>query len=84
MTKTNGSQTTKEGDSVNLTCINRCEARDLPSAFTWFKNGAAIYEGSGLHLSNVSSANSGNYTCSLRMQAGTASGVINIDVEREY
>lgn len=74
----------KEGDSVNLTCINRCDARDLSSAFTWFKSGAPVYEGSGLYLSNISSENSGNYTCSLKTQAATASGVMNINVECEY
>uniref|UniRef100_A0A7N8YKY5 Ig-like domain-containing protein n=1 Tax=Mastacembelus armatus TaxID=205130 RepID=A0A7N8YKY5_9TELE len=28
----------KEGDSVNLTCINRCDGDGLSSAFLWFKN----------------------------------------------
>ncbi|XP_026215678.1 B-cell receptor CD22-like [Anabas testudineus] len=81
VTKTNGNETMKEGDFVNLTCLNRCDARDPASAFTWFKNGEPINEGPALYLSNISPANSGNYTCSLKTQAGTSSGVMHIDVE---
>ncbi|XP_054463923.1 B-cell receptor CD22-like [Anoplopoma fimbria] len=68
-----------EGDSVNLTCRNVCDD-NLSSAFTWFKKGEPIDEGPGLYLSNMSSTNSGNYTCSLKTHTGTVSGVINIDV----
>ncbi|XP_067332264.1 B-cell receptor CD22-like isoform X1 [Channa argus] len=81
VTSTNGNETIKEGDSVNLTCINRCDRDGLSSAFTWYKNGEAIYEEPVLYFSNISSANSGNYTCSLNMLRGTTSGVVNIDVE---
>uniref|UniRef100_A0A7N5ZSY1 Ig-like domain-containing protein n=1 Tax=Anabas testudineus TaxID=64144 RepID=A0A7N5ZSY1_ANATE len=84
VTKTNGNETMKEGDFVNLTCLNRCDARDPASAFTWFKNGEPINEGPALYLSNISPANSGNYTCSLKTQAGTSSGVMHIDVECEH
>uniref|UniRef100_A0A3B4UBN8 Ig-like domain-containing protein n=1 Tax=Seriola dumerili TaxID=41447 RepID=A0A3B4UBN8_SERDU len=84
VTKTNGNGTMKEGDSVNLTCINSCNGGDLSSAFTWFKNGKAISEGRALYLSNISSTTSGNYTCSITTHKGTSSEVININVEREY
>ncbi|KAF1379534.1 hypothetical protein PFLUV_G00177050 [Perca fluviatilis] len=80
VTKPNGNGTTKEGDSVNLTCRNSCDGSKL-SAFTWFKNGEPITEGPTLYLSNMSSTNSGNYTCSLKTHTGTTSGVIHIDVE---
>ncbi|XP_051244876.1 B-cell receptor CD22 isoform X7 [Dicentrarchus labrax] len=79
MTKPNVNGTVKEGDSINLTCINSCD--DLSSAFTWFKSGEPFSEGPVLYLSNMSSTNSGNYTCSLKTHTGTTSGVINIDVE---
>ncbi|XP_042360070.1 B-cell receptor CD22-like [Plectropomus leopardus] len=81
MTKPDGSRATKEGDSVNLTCINSCDGRNISSAFTWFKNGKPFHEGAVLYLSNISSKSSGNYTCSLKTHKGTTSGVINIDVE---
>ncbi|XP_022608364.1 B-cell receptor CD22-like [Seriola dumerili] len=81
VTKTNGNGTMKEGDSVNLTCINSCNGGDLSSAFTWFKNGKAISEGRALYLSNISSTTSGNYTCSITTHKGTSSEVININVE---
>ncbi|XP_037649503.1 B-cell receptor CD22-like [Sebastes umbrosus] len=81
VTNPNGNRATKEGDSVNLTCSRGCDGGDLSSAFTWFKNGEPINEGPALYLSNVSSTNSGNYTCSLKTHTGTTSGVINIDVE---
>uniref|UniRef100_A0A8C4HBG4 Ig-like domain-containing protein n=1 Tax=Dicentrarchus labrax TaxID=13489 RepID=A0A8C4HBG4_DICLA len=74
-----GGKTMNEGESVNLTCINSCD--DLSSAFTWFKSGEPFSEGPVLYLSNMSSTNSGNYTCSLKSHTGTTSGVINIDVE---
>uniref|UniRef100_A0A8P4GIB7 Ig-like domain-containing protein n=1 Tax=Dicentrarchus labrax TaxID=13489 RepID=A0A8P4GIB7_DICLA len=82
MTKPNGNRTMNEGESVNLTCINSCD--DLSSAFTWFKSGEPFSEGPVLYLSNMSSTNSGNYTCSLKSHTGTTSGVINIDVECKY
>ncbi|XP_078126014.1 sialic acid-binding Ig-like lectin 14 isoform X3 [Sander vitreus] len=81
VTKPNGNRTTKEGDSVNLTCRNSCDGGNLLSAFTWFKNGEPITEGPTLYLSNMSYTNSGNYTCSLKTHTGTTSGVIHIDVE---
>ncbi|XP_040917574.1 B-cell receptor CD22-like isoform X2 [Toxotes jaculatrix] len=71
----------KEGDSVNLTCINSCDGGNFSSAFTWFKNGEPINEGPVFYLRNISSTNSGNYTCSLTTHKETTSGVINIDVE---
>ncbi|XP_039682042.1 carcinoembryonic antigen-related cell adhesion molecule 6-like isoform X3 [Perca fluviatilis] len=81
VTKPNGNGTTKEGKSVNLTCRNICDGSKLLSAFTWFKNGEPITEGPTLYLSNMSSTNSGNYTCSLKTHTGTTSGVIHIDVK---
>ncbi|XP_033501537.1 B-cell receptor CD22-like [Epinephelus lanceolatus] len=81
VTKPDGNRRTKEGDSVNLTCINSCDGGNLSSAFTWFKNGELINEGPVLYLSNMSTATSGSYTCSLEAHTGTASGVVNIDVE---
>ncbi|XP_023265812.1 B-cell receptor CD22-like [Seriola lalandi dorsalis] len=64
VTKTNGNRTMKEGDSVNLTCINSCDGGDLSSAITWFKNGKLLNQQSVLFLNKISSTNSGNYTCS--------------------
>ncbi|XP_032394119.1 B-cell receptor CD22 isoform X1 [Etheostoma spectabile] len=81
VTKPNGNRTIKEGDSVNLTCRNGCDGDNLLSAFTWFKNGEPITEGPTLYLSNMSSTNSGNYTCSLKRHTAASSGVIHIDVE---
>uniref|UniRef100_A0A3B4UEM8 Ig-like domain-containing protein n=1 Tax=Seriola dumerili TaxID=41447 RepID=A0A3B4UEM8_SERDU len=74
-------KTMKEGDSVNLTCINSCDGGDLSSAITWFKNGKPLNQQSVLFLSKISSTNSGNYTCSLRTHEGATSGVISLDVE---
>uniref|UniRef100_A0A3Q3RBQ9 Ig-like domain-containing protein n=1 Tax=Monopterus albus TaxID=43700 RepID=A0A3Q3RBQ9_MONAL len=81
MTKPNGNRTTMEGDSVNLTCINSCDSENDVSAFIWFKNRELIHEGPAFYLSNISPANSGNYTCSLKSHKGTTSEVISIDVE---
>lgn len=81
---TSGNGIVKEGDSVNLTCKNDCDDDQGSSVFTWFKNRKPTNEGPVLTLSNVSSTNTGNYTCSLRANAGIASRVININVEREY
>ncbi|XP_040918970.1 B-cell receptor CD22-like isoform X2 [Toxotes jaculatrix] len=80
-TKTNGNRTMKEGDSVNLTCINSCDGGDPSSAFIWFKNGEPISEGPVFYLRNISSTNSGNYTCSLKTHKETTSGIINTDAE---
>uniref|UniRef100_A0A671YRZ6 B-cell receptor CD22 n=1 Tax=Sparus aurata TaxID=8175 RepID=A0A671YRZ6_SPAAU len=81
VTKPNENRATKEGDSVNLTCINDCDGDHLSSAFTWFNNGEPINEGPVLYLSTMSSTDSGNYSCSLKTHTGTASRVINIHVE---
>ncbi|XP_030262345.1 B-cell receptor CD22-like [Sparus aurata] len=81
MTRPLENRATKEGDSVNLTCINGCDGDHLSSAFTWFKNGKPTNEGPVLYLSNMSSTDSGNYSCSLKTHTGTASRVINIHVE---
>uniref|UniRef100_A0A8C2ZVA9 B-cell receptor CD22 n=1 Tax=Cyclopterus lumpus TaxID=8103 RepID=A0A8C2ZVA9_CYCLU len=81
VTQPGGNRTTKEGDSVNLTCLNVCDDGPLSSAFSWRKNGEPIDEGPALYLSNMSSTHSGNYTCSLKTHTGTTSGVIHIDVE---
>ncbi|XP_031723499.1 B-cell receptor CD22-like [Anarrhichthys ocellatus] len=81
VTRPDGNRTTKEGDSVNMTCVNVCDDDNLSSAFIWFKNGEPIKEGPVLYLSNMSSTNSGNYSCSLKTHTGTASGVIHIDVQ---
>ncbi|XP_072225673.1 B-cell receptor CD22-like [Leuresthes tenuis] len=80
ITKHGGNKTVKEGDSVNLTCINSCDD-GKPSAFNWFKNGQSINEGPVVYLRNMSSTNSGNYTCSLNSHSGTTSEVMRIDVE---
>lgn len=84
VTKPKRSRTTEEGDSVSLTCMSACDGSNSSSVFTWFKDGELLHEGSVLHLSNVSTTSSGNYTCSLKTQPGTSSKAINIDVEREY
>ncbi|KAM8723332.1 B-cell receptor CD22-like isoform 2-T2 [Acanthopagrus schlegelii] len=81
MTRPHENRATKEGDSVNLTCINGCDSDHLSSAFTWFKNGEPINEGPVLYLSNMNPTDSGNYSCSLKTHTGTASRVINIHVE---
>ncbi|XP_036943608.1 B-cell receptor CD22-like isoform X2 [Acanthopagrus latus] len=81
MTRPHENRATKEGDSVNLTCINGCDSDHLSSAFTWFKNGEPKNEGPVLYLSNMNPTDSGNYSCSLKTHTGTASRVININVE---
>ncbi|KAM8723148.1 neurotrimin-like isoform 3-T4 [Acanthopagrus schlegelii] len=81
MTRPHENKATKEGDSVNLTCINGCDSDHLSSAFTWFKNGEPKNEGPVLYLSNMNPTDSGNYSCSLKTHTGTASRVININVE---
>ncbi|XP_067332266.1 B-cell receptor CD22-like isoform X3 [Channa argus] len=81
VTKTNRHETMKEGNSVTLTCINKCDSSGLTSAFAWFKNGEAINEGPVLYFNSISSTNSGNYTCSLKTQARVTSRVLNINVE---
>ncbi|XP_036945962.1 carcinoembryonic antigen-related cell adhesion molecule 6-like isoform X4 [Acanthopagrus latus] len=81
MMRPNDNRVTKEGDSVNLTCINGCDSDHLSSAFTWFKNGEPKNEGPVLYLSNMNPTDSGNYSCSLKTHTGTASRVININVE---
>ncbi|XP_041813563.1 B-cell receptor CD22-like [Chelmon rostratus] len=81
VSKHNVNGATKEGDSVKLTCRNGCDGDHLSSAFSWLKNGEIINKGPVLYLSNMSSTNSGNYTCSLKTHTGTTSEIINIDVE---
>ncbi|TKS91985.1 B-cell receptor CD22 B-lymphocyte cell adhesion molecule [Collichthys lucidus] len=81
LAKLNGSRSFKEGDSVNMTCTNSCDGGHRSSIFTWLKNGEPIHEGPVLYVSNISSTNTGNYTCSLKTQRATTSEVINIDVE---
>ena len=84
VTNPDGHRATQEGDSLNLTCTNSCDGGNLSSAFTWFKNGEHINEGSILYLSNMSSENSGNYICSLKTHTGATSGAIYIDVECKW
>uniref|UniRef100_A0A3Q3AB48 Ig-like domain-containing protein n=2 Tax=Kryptolebias marmoratus TaxID=37003 RepID=A0A3Q3AB48_KRYMA len=67
--------TIKEGDSVTLSCTNSCDGDNPSSVFTWFKNGEPINEGKVLDFRNISFANSGNYSCSLKTQRGTTSGI---------
>ncbi|XP_054891859.1 B-cell receptor CD22-like isoform X1 [Poeciliopsis prolifica] len=74
-------ETIKEGDSVNLTCRNRCDGEERSYVYSWFKDGEAINEGPVLRLTNVSSKHSGNYTCSLKMKNKTTSGVAHVNVE---
>uniref|UniRef100_A0A3Q1EBX6 B-cell receptor CD22 n=1 Tax=Acanthochromis polyacanthus TaxID=80966 RepID=A0A3Q1EBX6_9TELE len=81
VTKPNEKETMKEGDSVNMTCVNSCDGDKHSSEFIWFKDGESIIEGPVLYLRNMSFTNSGNYTCSLKAHRGTTSGVIHIDVE---
>ncbi|KAI9514818.1 hypothetical protein NQZ68_031008 [Dissostichus eleginoides] len=81
VTNPDGNRATQEGDSLNLTCTHSCDGGNLSSAFTWFKNGEHINEGSILYLSNMSSENTGNYICSLKTHTGATSGAIYIDVE---
>uniref|UniRef100_A0A3B4EQ31 Ig-like domain-containing protein n=1 Tax=Pundamilia nyererei TaxID=303518 RepID=A0A3B4EQ31_9CICH len=85
---TNGQWTGKSGstlkivgDSVNLTCTDRCDVGNFSSVFTWFKNGEYLQDGRVLQLRNVSFTNSGNYTCSLKTGIETTSGVRHVDVE---
>ncbi|KAL3987050.1 COP9 signalosome complex subunit 5 [Sarotherodon galilaeus] len=81
MTKLKRHESIQEGDSVNLTCTDRCDAGNFSSVFTWFKNGEYLQDGRVLQLGNVSFTNSGNYTCSLKTSTGTTSGVLHVDVE---
>ncbi|KAM3597714.1 uncharacterized protein V6R79_008474 [Siganus canaliculatus] len=77
----NGRGVIMEGDSVGLSCTNSCDGDQRSSAFTWSHNRDPVSEGPVLYLSNVSSTNSGNYTCSLKTHTGATSAVLNIDVE---
>ncbi|CAJ1075084.1 E3 ubiquitin-protein ligase rnf213-alpha [Xyrichtys novacula] len=80
-TKPSENETIKEGDSVSLICKNDCDGGNSSSAFTWFKDGELLSEGSSLHLTNISFIHSGNYTCSIKTQPKTASRAIRIAVE---
>lgn len=84
MTKLKRHESIQEGDSVNLTCTDRCDVGNFSSVFIWFKNGEHLQDGRVLQLRNVSFTNSGNYTCSVKTGTGTTSGVLHVDVEREY
>ncbi|XP_051797204.1 B-cell receptor CD22-like [Acanthochromis polyacanthus] len=64
-----------------MTCVNSCDGGNISSVFTWFKDGESINEGPVLYLTNISSTNSGNYMCSLKVHRGATSRVIHIDVE---
>uniref|UniRef100_A0A3Q0S8T6 Ig-like domain-containing protein n=1 Tax=Amphilophus citrinellus TaxID=61819 RepID=A0A3Q0S8T6_AMPCI len=77
-------QSVQEGDSVNLTCTNSCDRRNLSFVFTWFKNGGRLHERQMLHLRNVSFTDSGNYSCSLKADTEATSEVLHVDVECEY
>nr|XP_013769096.1 PREDICTED: uncharacterized protein LOC106456368 [Pundamilia nyererei] len=81
MTKLKRHESIQEGDSVNLTCTDRCDVGNFSSVFTWFKNGEYLQDGRVLQLRNVSFTNSGNYTCSLKTGIETTSGVRHVDVE---
>lgn len=84
MSKPSVKEAIREGDSVNLTCMNSCDGGKISSAYTWFKNGEPLHEGAALYLTNVSPTTSGNYTCSLKTGTGTTSRVLHVDVECEY
>uniref|UniRef100_A0A8D3B4C6 Ig-like domain-containing protein n=1 Tax=Scophthalmus maximus TaxID=52904 RepID=A0A8D3B4C6_SCOMX len=58
--------TVKEGDSVTLSC-SWCDGGVPSSAFVWLKNGEPFSEGPSLSFKDISFANSGNYTCSLKL-----------------
>uniref|UniRef100_A0A8D3C441 B-cell receptor CD22 n=1 Tax=Scophthalmus maximus TaxID=52904 RepID=A0A8D3C441_SCOMX len=79
--RTNG-DTVKEGDSVTLSC-SWCDGGVPSSAFVWLKNGEPFSEGPSLSFKDISFANSGNYTCSLKAHEGSTSGVQHVNVERE-
>uniref|UniRef100_A0A3Q4I6T0 Ig-like domain-containing protein n=1 Tax=Neolamprologus brichardi TaxID=32507 RepID=A0A3Q4I6T0_NEOBR len=81
MSKPSVKEAIREGDSVNLTCMNSCDGGKISSAYTWFKNGEPLHEGAALYLRNVSPTSSGNYTCSLKTHLGSTSRVLGIDVE---
>ncbi|XP_041634086.1 B-cell receptor CD22-like [Cheilinus undulatus] len=80
-TKLNTSRSTKEGDPLNLTCVNSCDGANSSSAFTWFKNGEVLHEGPVLYLSHTSISDSGNYSCSLKTQPAATSAAVHVDVE---
>ncbi|AWP18964.1 putative B-cell receptor CD22-like [Scophthalmus maximus] len=77
--RTNG-DTVKEGDSVTLSC-SWCDGGVPSSAFVWLKNGEPFSEGPSLSFKDISFANSGNYTCSLKAHEGSTSGVQHVNVE---
>uniref|UniRef100_A0A4W5Q252 B-cell receptor CD22 n=1 Tax=Hucho hucho TaxID=62062 RepID=A0A4W5Q252_9TELE len=59
----------KEGDCVNLTCMNNCS-----SAVMWFRNGKPLQEESStLYLCDISFQDSGNYSCSPKKVLSTNS-----------
>ncbi|XP_071250607.1 B-cell receptor CD22-like [Salvelinus alpinus] len=67
----------KEGDCVNLTCMNNCS-----SAVMWFRNGKPLQEESStLYLCDISFQDSGNYSCSPKHHNRPLSEVIKVNVE---
>ncbi|KAK6312344.1 hypothetical protein J4Q44_G00180080 [Coregonus suidteri] len=67
----------KEGDCVNLTCMNNCS-----SAVMWFKNRKPLQEESStLYLRDISFQDSGNYSCSPKHHNRPLSDVIRVNVE---
>ncbi|XP_029629927.1 B-cell receptor CD22 isoform X1 [Salmo trutta] len=67
----------KEGDCVNLTCMNNCS-----SAVMWFRNGKPLQEESStLYLCDISFQDSGNYSCSPKHYNRPLSEVIRVNVE---
>ncbi|XP_071386631.1 B-cell receptor CD22-like [Centroberyx affinis] len=79
--KPNGEGIMKEGESVNLTCVNGCDGGNHSSAIAWFKDGEPFNEGPVLYIHNMSSTSSGSYACSLKKHTGTLSEVVSIHVE---
>ncbi|XP_024920588.1 B-cell receptor CD22-like isoform X2 [Cynoglossus semilaevis] len=76
--QSNGNKVITEGDNVKLTCIIGCKDH---SHFQWYKNGHPIIEGPSLYWNNISSNNSGNYSCSIKTHPQATPGVVSINVE---
>ena len=74
-----------EGDNLNLTC--EANGQPVPS-IAWTKSGTTLQTGSGtntLQLTNIQRSGGGNYVCTAKNMAGSASFNVLVRIVRcEY
>uniref|UniRef100_A0A3P8YCR9 Ig-like domain-containing protein n=1 Tax=Esox lucius TaxID=8010 RepID=A0A3P8YCR9_ESOLU len=72
-------ETIKEGKNVSLICENNCTSEVI-----WFKNNEPLPErASVIFFSDISSHDSGNYSCATKHHSSSLSDVFRISVEYE-